>query len=139
MKVRRLFSVGLSIVVIFTQLTLPLSRAQASPAAQAGPTQTASQQPRPWLPLDHGQIVIPVTDDATDSKAIDPPRSSVPPVTIASPATPVAPQGTLEVPLGVGNNNYGQTQRDTDNPQNHPGVVCGTGIELRVKRGLWII
>jgi YD repeat-containing protein len=121
MRVRRLFSISLSIAVIIAQLMLPLSRALASPSAMPGPAGAAPQQLPPWLPLEHEPVTIPVADDEVEVGAGTPAEPAVPPVTIAYPSATAAPRQSLQTPLGTGNNNYGQTQRDTDNPQNHPG------------------
>jgi len=108
---RRFFSVSLSIVVVVIQLMMPLGQALAS---QPEPTEgLPPPQPPPQLPDVRDPLVIPVVDDG--------PTDSQPPREDTSPAAPLAAQQALTIPLGTGNHNYGQTQRDTDNPQNHPG------------------
>ncbi len=117
MRVRRLFSTSLSLIVLVTQLAMPISQAFASaPSAPASPAGPDSQPPPT-----REQIVIPVTETVAPVKAVDKPPDAVPPVTIASPPASAAPRAVRSVPLGTGNSNYGQTQRETDNPQNHPG------------------
>jgi YD repeat-containing protein len=117
MRVRRFFSTGLSIIVIIAQLALPLRQALASsPAMPEAEMPTTPRQPSSRRLLDRGPAVIPVNDEGAPSRS--PPAT---PVTTPLSLTPAAPRQTLSVPLGTGNNNYGQTQRDTDNPQNHPG------------------
>ena len=125
MRVRRLLSSCLSITVIITQLALPIGKALAS---LPGPMEGIPQpRPSPPTPVDHEPIVIPVVDstdnadDATSLQASTPARPAVPPGAIVDSLTSLAPQEIMTIPLGTGNSNYGQTQRDTDNPQNHPG------------------
>jgi len=47
---------------------------------------------------------------------------------LASTVRPTAVEDVLA--FGVGNNNYGQPQRDTDNPQNHPGHHFAGSVNL---------
>jgi YD repeat-containing protein len=121
MRVRRIFSVGLSITVIIVQLMLPLSRALSSQPVMPEPTEGVSRPlPSASRPINRDAVVIPVADDEPLLQASAPARATAPPATIAHPSAPAAPQ-QFPPPFGTGNNNYGQTQRDTDNPQNHPG------------------
>ncbi|MEE8391332.1 MAG: DUF6531 domain-containing protein, partial [Anaerolineae bacterium] len=118
MRMRRFLSVCLSVTVVITQLAMPISRALAP---QPGPTDGISQ-PRSFSPpANLKPIVIPVTGDEPPGRASRPVRVPVPTEAVTGPSVTTAPRGTMSATLGVGNNNYGQTQRDTDNPQNHPG------------------
>jgi YD repeat-containing protein len=144
MSVRRLLSAGLSIAVIVAQLMMPLGQALASlPEPAASLPRTGSrpppQQHAPQLAGVRESITIPVIDSESDShfaSEMRAPTSSMdsqpsrdePSSSATSPL--LAAQEALTIPLGTGNNNYGQTQRDTDNPQNHPGHHFAGSVNL---------
>ncbi|MCP4541843.1 MAG: hypothetical protein GY832_32330 [Chloroflexi bacterium] len=118
-RTKHFISVCLSVVVVMAQLVMPLSRALATPSE---PAEGIPQSRLPSTPVNHDPIVIPVVDSVDSVANETQPRASpLPPGAIVNSLTPLAPQEVMAIPLGTGNSNYGQTQRDTDNPQNHPG------------------
>ena len=126
MRAGRRFSVGLSVIVIIIQLMLPLGRALASRPALPDQAASVPGQPSvPSRPSERELAVISVKDG--DALA----RPPTPSATLPRPSATTAPR-QVSAPLGTGNNNYGQMQRDTDNPQNHPGHHFAGSTNLAV-------
>lgn len=113
MKPRRILSVVLSGMLIAMQLLMPISQAYGAGTSTVSPA-----------PVDPQVLGPPAAENADGTPAPSPGRrvqieqpAYIPPA-VTSLSAPLAP---AETPFGVGNNNYGQQQRDTDNPENHPG------------------
>ncbi len=111
MSARQFGSAVLAGIVIAVQVLMLVGRAVPTPAvaAPAGPkTETRTAAPPTW------DVAASVTK---------PPKALYPRAT-----SPANTQAT--VAFGTGNNNYGQQQRDTDNPQNHPGHHFAGSVNL---------
>ncbi|MBN2004899.1 MAG: hypothetical protein JXA21_16190, partial [Anaerolineae bacterium] len=122
MKPRRILSVVLSGVLLAMQLLMPISQAYGAGTSTALPAPVNPQVLGPPTEEDaNGASVTP----ANRRIQIEPPAYIPPAVTALS-----APLALAETPFGIGNNNYGQQQRDTDNPQNHPGHAFAGPVNL---------
>ncbi|MBN2004219.1 MAG: hypothetical protein JXA21_12760 [Anaerolineae bacterium] len=104
MKMRRIVSTGLSVVMLAMQMLMPFSQVEAYPA-------DTPASPAHLLVSETASALSPTADESVQVPLPEPPVV----------ASHTATQVSRVMAFGVGNNNYGQQQRDTDNPENHPG------------------
>ncbi len=105
MKIRHGISAGLSVLMVALQVLMPFSQVSAYSTDNSAPLASESAPKAAAIPSPLAEKTI-----------------RVPPLP-ESPASVAraAPTASMATAFGVGNNNYGQQQRDTDNPENHPG------------------
>jgi len=106
MKLRHSIAAGLSALMVALQVLMPLSQVVAYSADT--PASIAAESP---------PKAATIPSPPTDKTRRVPPQPEAP--ANAARAAPTAAMATMA--FGVGDNNYGQQQRDTDNPENHPG------------------